>query len=419
MVELANALVTVNTPRLPARVRGRYTEIPKNALFSSLSRQQIRLVLPHVKHKRFKSGRVILQEGTKNPGKIYIIMEGQVALTKEGLSPLESLPTCYELGILRRGEIFGEMSFVDGKPSAVSFMTKSETVVAVVDLSGSRRRSTTKRLRDVVANKLRHHLTRHADESMTLRVNTLQLENEFSTYRNGVGHIVVATLCLLSFYTLTLSFLPSFKSLAHANFALTPVVILLFGLCFVPIIATSGFPLKFFGLRFDNWRPALAYSLRASLFFMAIFVAAKWVLISTSDSLAGVSLFDSADVEVSGHPVPMTAWYWLALAVYVLLTPMQEFVARSGIQAPLYAFLQGSELKRRWFSILASNLVFAAAHAHISLAFAIAAFLPGMLWGWIFARTNSLLAATASHLLVGGMGMFLFGIEGLISRLSA
>ena len=280
-------------------------------------------------------------------------MDGQVALTKEGLSPLESQPTCYELGILRRGEIFGEMSFVDGKPSAVSFMTKCETLVAVVDLSASRRRSTTRRLRDVVTNKLRHHLTRHADESMTLRVNTLQLENEFSAYRNGVGHIVVATLCLLSFYTLTLSFLPNFKSLAHANFALTPVVILLFGTCFVPIIATSGFPLRFFGLSFDNWRPALAYSLRASLFFLALLVAAKWVLISTSDSLAGVPLIDSADVEVSGHPVPMTTWYWFALAIYLLLTPLQEFVARSGIQAPLYAFLHGSELKRRWFSILA------------------------------------------------------------------
>ncbi len=419
MVDLAAALVTASGQRLPARTRGRFIEIPKNPLFSSLSRQQLRLVFPHIKHKKFKPGRVILQEGAKNPGKIYIIIDGQIALTKEGLSPLESQLTCYELGILRRGEIFGEMSFVDGKPSAVSFMAKEETTVAVVDLSGSRRRSTTRRIREVVANKLRHHLTRHADESMTLRVNSLQLENEFAAYRNAVGHIVVATLCLLSFYTLTLSFLPRFQSLAHANFVLSPLVILLFGLCFIPIIATSGFPLKFFGLRFDNWRPALSYSLQASLFFLAIFVAVKWVLISTSDSFAGVPLIDSADVEVSGHPVPMTAWYWLALVIYLLLTPLQEFVARSGIQAPLYAFLHGTELKRRWVSILASNLVFAAAHAHISLAFAMAAFLPGMLWGWIFARTNSLLAATASHLIIGGAGMFLFGIEGMVSRLSA
>ena len=98
---------------------------------------------------------------------------------------------------------------------------------------------------------------------------------------------------------------------------------------------------------------------------------------------------------------------------------MQEFVARSGIQAPLYAFLHGSEMKRRWFSIVASNLVFTAAHAHISLAFALAAFLPGILWGWIFAKTNSLFAATVSHLIVGGAGLFFFGIEGVVSRLAA
>ncbi len=419
MGELANALATVTVPTLPVRSRGRYLEIPKNPLFENLSRQQIRLVLPHIKHKKFKPGCFVLQEGARNPGKIYIIVDGQVALTKEGLHPLEKEPTSYELSVLRRGEIFGELSFVDGKPSALSFVTKTETVLAVVDLRALRMRSATRRLHDVVANKLRHYLTKHADEFVALRVNSLQLENEFAAYRNGVGHIVVATLCLLSFYTLTLSFLPNFKSLAHANFVLTPIVILLFGLCFVPIIATSGFPLRFFGLRFDNWRPALAFSLQASVFFLLLFVAGKWILINTSQSFADVPLIDSADVEVSGHPVPMTAWYWVALAVYLLLTPMQEFVARSGIQAPLYAFLHGSEMKRRWVSILASNLVFAAAHAHISLAFAIAAFLPGMLWGWIFARTNSLLAATASHLLVGGTGMFFLGIEGVVSRLSA
>jgi CRP-like cAMP-binding protein/membrane protease YdiL (CAAX protease family) len=418
MVELANALVSVTEPRFASRARNRYIEIPKNPLFTSLSRQQVRLLLPHVKHKKYASGRTILAEGARNSGKIFIIIDGQVALTKEGLSPLESQPMSYELGVLRRGEIFGEMSFVDGKPSSASFVTKSETLIAVVDLSASRRRSTTRRLRDIVTNKLRHHLTRHADESVALRVNTLALENEFAAYRNGVGHIIVATLCLLSFYTLTLSFLPKFQSVAHANFALSPLVIILFGLCFIPIIATSGFPLAFFGLRFDNWRSALSYSLRASLFFLALFVLAKWVLISTSQDFAGVPLFDSADVEVSGHPVPQSSWYMLALAIYLLLTPLQEFVARSGIQAPLYAFLHGSELKRRWVSIVASNLVFAAAHAHISLAFALAAFLPGMLWGWIFARTHSLLAATASHLVIGGAGMFLLGIEGVVSRLS-
>jgi len=418
MVELANTLAATALPRLSARVKNNSIEIPRNPLFASLSRPQIRLILPHIKYKRFKAGREILSEGERNPGRIYIIIEGQVAATKLGLSPLEGLPTSYEIGLLRRGDIFGEVSFVDGRPSALSFTATVDATVAVLDLSGTARRRTVRRLREIVTNKLRHHIAGRADESVTLRVNTLQLENEFAAYRNGVGHIVVTTLCLLSFYTLTLSFMPAFKSVAHANFALSPLIILLFSLSFIPIIATSGFPLSFFGLQLRNWRPALAFSLRVSAIFLLVFIGLKWLLIHTTDSFANVPLIDGADVSVDGHSVPSSTWYWIALVVYLLLTPMQEFVARSGIQAPLYAFLHGSEFKRRWASILASNLVFAAAHAHISLAFAVAAFLPGMLWGWIFVRTNSLMAATVSHILIGGAGMFLFGVETMVERLS-
>jgi membrane protease YdiL (CAAX protease family)/CRP-like cAMP-binding protein len=418
MVEIANALVKA-APGFSARLRGRNIEIPRNPLFSSLTRQQQRLVLPHVKIKRFKCGRVLLQEGTRNAGKIYIIIDGQVALTKQGISALESRPVDYELGVLRRSEIFGEVSFVDGKPSTVSFMAKTGITVAVVDLTASRRRNTIRRVRDVVAGKLRRHITQQAGDSAVLRVNGLQLENQLEAYRSGVGHIVVATLCLLSFYTLTLSFLPGFKNVTHANFALSPLIILMFALTFVPVIATSGFPGRFFGLQLDNWRAALALSLKASALFLAIFLFLKWMLISTSPSLAGVPLIDGAKVEVHGKAATSRSWYWLALGVYLLLTPMQEFVARSGIQAPLYAFLYGSEIKRRWCSIIASNLVFSAAHAHISLSFALAAFVPGLVWGWLFAKTNSLLAATVSHLIVGSTALFVFGIEGVVTRLTA
>lgn len=421
MVEFANALVTAAAPDFPGRVRGRYVEIPKNPLFASLSRQQLRLVLPHIKHKKFKPGRVVLQEGARNLGKIYIILDGQIALTKQGVSPVEPRPMSYELDVLRRGDIFGEVSFVDGKPSPVSFMAKTDVTLAVVDLSAAHRKPITHRVRDVVRGKLRRHVATQAAESVTLQMKRLQIENEFATYRSGVGHIVVTTLCLLSFYTLTLSFLPGFKSISHANFALSPLIIMLFALSFIPIIATSGFPARFFGLCFDNWRWALGVSVQASVIFLSAFLAGKWLLINTSDHFAGIPLLEAADVEIRGHVVSTSTstWYWLSLAVYILLTPMQEFVARSGIQAPLYAFLHGSEVKRRWCSIMASNLVFSAAHVHISLAFALAAFLPGILWGWIFAKTNSLLAATASHLLVGGTAIFIFGIEGVVSKLSS
>ncbi|MGA7328348.1 MAG: CPBP family glutamic-type intramembrane protease [Rhodomicrobium sp.] len=418
MVEVANALTSA-ARGFPARIGARYIDIPKNPLFSSLSRQQLRLILPRLKYRRCKRGRFFLQQGSLNPGKIFIILDGHVAITKKGISAVDSRPADYELAVLRRGEIFGEVSFVDGKPSSVSFMAETEVTLAVVDLTASKRSNTIRRVREIVAGKLRHHIARQADESVVLRMNSLQLENQLAAYRTGVGHIIITTLCLLSFYTLTLSFLPQFKSFAHANFALSPLIILLFALTFVPVMATSGFPGRFFGLQLDNWRPAVGLALRASGIFLLAFLLAKWFLIRTSPSFAGVSLIGNADVEVGHRVGPSGSWYWLALTIYLLLTPMQEFVARSGIQAPLYAFLNGSEMKRRWTAILASNLVFSAAHAHISLAFAIAAFLPGLLWGWLFAKTNSLLAATVSHVLVGGAALFLFGIEGVVTRLIA
>ncbi len=418
MVEIANALVSA-APGFRARVRGRHVEIPKNPLFACLSRQQLRLVLPHIKFKKYKHGRVLLQEGARNPGKIYIILDGQISITKEGVSPLESRPADYELAVLRRAEIFGELSFVDGKPSSVSFLAKTDVTLAVADLSASRRRQTVRRVREIVASKLRSHLARQADESVILRMNSLQLENQLAAYRSGVGHIVMTILCVLSVYTLTLSFLPAFKNETHANFALSPLIIILFALTFSLVIATSGLPARFFGLQLDNWREALALSVRASVLFLLAFLFVKWLLISTSPSFAGVSLLGGADVELGGKVSPSATWYWLAFGIYLLLTPMQEFVARSGIQAPLYAFLHGSEQKRRWCSIIASNLVFTAGHAHISLAFALAAFLPGILWGWVFAKTNSLLAAAVSHVIVGCTGLFLFGIEGVVTRLAA
>ena len=418
MVEIANALIAA-APGFRVRARGKHVEIPKNPLFSSLSRQQLRLVLPHVKFKKYKHGRVLLGEGANNPGKIYIILDGQISIMKQGVSPMESRPEDYELATLRRGEIFGEVSFVDGKPSSVSFQAKTDVSLAIADLSASRRRQTVRRVREIVAGRLRGHIGKQAHELVALRMSGLQLESQLAAYRSGVGHLVVTILCLFSFYTLALSFLPAFKNETHANMALSPLIIMLFALTFFPVVATSGFPGRFFGLQLDNWRPALALSVRASLVFLLAFALVKWLLISTSPSFAGVSFIGAAEVDVGGDVGAYSTRYWLALAIYLLLTPMQEFVARSGVQAPLYAFLHGSEAKRRWFSIVASNLVFTAGHAHISLTFAMAAFLPGMLWGWLFAKTNSLFATAVSHLIVGGAGLFFLGIEGVISRLAA
>ena len=202
------------------------------------------------------------------------------------------------------------------------------------------------------------------------------------------------------------------------NFVLSPVIILFFAAFFLPVIRRSGLPPAFFGFCIDNWRAALPFAAIASVAFLAILVLIKLILIATMPELHGISLIGSADIRFGRHADTDTLWYWVALSLYLLLTPVQEFVARCGIQAPLYAFLQGSELKRARLSIIVSNLVFSAVHAHVGFVFALLAFAPGLIWGWIFLRTNSWLAASLSHLVVGGAAIFLLGIEQVLQRLT-
>ena len=229
----------------------------------------------------------------------------------------------------------------------------------------------------------------------------------------------MTTLTLLSFYTLLLSLLPQFMVALTVNFAISPFIIAVFAAVMGPVIAYSGFPPPFFGLQTANWKAALGFSVLASLAFIAAGAVLKLILIHTTQTFASLSLFGVADVREDMHQVMMSPLYWIAVGLYLILTPLQEFVARSCLQAPLFAFLNGTPFWRHVWSILVSNLVFAAAHSHISFTFAIAAFVPGLFWGWIFARTNSLIAASASHFMIGGAGIFLFGIEEVVAKLTA
>ena len=108
-------------------------------------------------------------------------------------------------------------------------------------------------------------------------------------------------------------------------------------------------------------------------------------------------------LEVSG--------YLLFFIVYAVFCPVQELIGRCGAQAPIYAFLQGSEKQRHLISILTSNLLFAASHSHLNAAFMLVTFLPGLFWGWLFARHKSLIGVSISHIVIGGYALFALGLE--------
>ncbi len=386
-------------------------------LFARLSKRHLASLLAVVRIAEFRPGDIIMAEGSRASGAVYVVVEGVAAALKKGHSPVDDTLVDYEVAVHGRHEVLGAVSLVDGEPLDFSVTAKTPLKVAILDFTAVAS-GPALRLKRLVIAEVRRHLVRHIRLTMASRVDTLRREAAFSGYRAAVGHSVVAALSLLSFYTLALSLLPQVKDALNVNFAVSPIVILSFAIFFLPVILYSGFPPAFFGIRLDNLRAALRFSLLASAAFLGVLVAVKAVLIALHPDLAGLTLVSFADVQIGDSSTMDWSWYLAALGIYALLTPLQEFVARCGIQAPLYAFLPGSEIKRHAWSILVSSLVFAAAHAHISLTFAVAAFIPGLFWGMVFARTNSLAAVSLSHIIVGGAGIFLFGIEEFVQKLT-
>ena len=84
--------------------------------------EQIESILPLMQQENFSPGELIITEGNPN-GKIYFLIEGQVAVIKGDI----------ELSRFREGDAFGEMEVLDVMPSIASI--KALTKVTTMSIS--------------------------------------------------------------------------------------------------------------------------------------------------------------------------------------------------------------------------------------------------------------------------------------------
>ena len=92
--------------------------LQKHSFFGGLLREDVEAVLSLMETADYEAGDNILVEGTPND-RISFILEGKVAVVKEGL-------TLAELGV---GSTFGEMEVLDIMPSAASIKAMERTRV--------------------------------------------------------------------------------------------------------------------------------------------------------------------------------------------------------------------------------------------------------------------------------------------------
>jgi len=164
--------------------------------------------------------------------------------------------------------------------------------------------------------------------------------------------------------------------------------------------------LEFYGLTCPEWATRVCNAVAYSLPILALIVLAKWIAIRFLPNFDHLALFSGRLSQC-----PWKSSYLAQLAIYVVLNPVQEFIARSILQGSLQEFLTGRT--RVLKAILISNLLFSTFHLFVSPYFALLSFLPGMFWGWLYSRQRSLIAVSASHTLIGVWALYLVGAPGI------
>jgi CRP-like cAMP-binding protein len=374
-------------------------------LFSGLTASQRATIASLITERTVQPGAVLVREGDA-AAELFIIQEGSVEVTKLVAAGDRER----RISILPEGATLGEMTLIDRSPRSATVRAIERTRVGVLSMD---------RLADVATvdpgierqllRNLANELSRRVRFTNETTVAALEHQLELERTRAIMGRFVVFLAFTMVTYTFTLKLAIEALPAGLNPSAITVPIILLYSVMLYGMMRRSGLPFESFGVTLRNWRPAVREALLWTLVTCVAATVFKQVLIWTSSSFADERLFN-----LTGVFDPRTSWADLQTAlllalIYAAAAPLQEFIVRSGLQASLQHCLVGPTVAVR--SIVISNAMFASAHLHLSISFAVFAFFPGLLWGALFARKRSLVGVSVSHILCGWFAFLVLGFE--------
>ena len=208
---------------------------------------------------------------------------------------------------------------------------------------------------------------------------------------------MVSNLILVLFvYTSALGLMRESAAKGASSTVTTSVALVVMALVSWVTVRQTGFAPRVFGFTLARWRWVLWDSLVWSLLMCALITLLKLMLIRSVPAYASLQLISVWTAR--------TGWRDTVImyGLYALLSPVQEFVARGALLGCLEHMLIGRYAPLR--ATLVSNAVFSISHQHLGLGYAMVVFVPGLFWGWMYHRHQSLLGVSLSHILIGLWG---------------
>jgi len=369
-------------------------------IFSGLPAAVSTTLVERLTPRIFQPGEVLIRENEPN-GRVYLIEEGELRVWKGDPHCLTGV--C--VAVLAKGNCFGEMSALSAAPASATVVAETRAVVrelALRDLpaEGGVRETVTLNVARTLVNRLSGAntaiQTKHTEQQRSLRL--LISATAFLT------RVLIA----LSFYMFALPVVKTVRPSLPSDIVISSFFVVMFFWVAWTFMRQSQLELADFGMSLKGWPRQIGRSLMWSAPILVIFFVAKcwlvWAFPGHFHLFEPMRLLNEAGESSYPH------WFFFTV-VYVSLCFAQEFI-RCAVQGSLALFYSATGSQARWRAIFVANVVFASLHVHLGNTFALAAFIPGLFWGWLYAREHSYLSAAFSH---GITGLWIVCIVGVPS----
>jgi CRP-like cAMP-binding protein len=370
-----------------------------NLFLADVSSELLDRLASLVVRGEYAAGESILVEGEVSD-RVCLLTTGRVGIYKGAEHA--------RLGSVEPGGSFGEMGVLSGAPRSTSVIAETAVVVwsipvAALDLFRARTGV------DLLALSMRAHAGALGERlARTNDVAAQWLRERMEQYRIRVsfGTLFTNVILMMFLYTSALGVLREFSATGSSSTLTTSALLILMAAGAAWIMKASGFPPGTFGFTLARWPRVLVESAVWSLGFCIAMTLAKAALLRWGGGYGHLQLFQPW-MSPAGPGATL-----LAYALYALLSPLQEFVARGLMQGALAKMLTGPMVPLK--SILVANAVFSISHQHLGLNYALAVFVPGLFWGWLYHRQGSLLGVSLSHMMIGLWGTGVLDLAGLV-----
>ena len=367
-----------------------------SSLFHGIDRVALAEMLRQVGHRvRLAVGADLITEG--EPAEtLYFVESGRFEVRKRATQGDET----HRIGEVPAGAVVGEVALLDRGTRSATVRALEDSAVLALRI-GELAQGAGEALHPATQMRLNlaHEMARRVRDSTESTVRHLEQSLLEAETRAEMGRFMSRVLTGTCLYMFALGLMQPLKGLVADSTVISAVILLCFAGALFVNIRTSMFPISAYGFTLQGWRPALREAALFSLPVLAVIVLLKWMLIQTLPASAGSLLFGWY-----GHTGLGTGATLAVLAAYMMFVPIQEMVARSGIQSSFMMFLRSR--RKVAMSIFMSTLLFSATHLHTSATFAALVFPVGLFWGWLYSRNPTLVGVVFSHLVIGIWAIF-------------